>query len=292
MEISVDQAKLLLRVPEVTAALRFYEQALGWERLELFAAAGCALLRQPGGDAVLLAAEGAAAEALRRLQALGCRELSPGGRFYVTAPPGEALELLQQRAEEAGGRWLDETEPGCWRTVTITTPEGYRAAYWQELFPSDEETLALFAAGPDRLEAALAGLGEAGLDLARAPGTWSIREQVLHVVDLELAALHKLKFALAGPERGRVYHGNGFSQDAWAAGMRYASRPIRAEVALFRLLREHVLSVCEHTPGELARSVIASGKEETAGRLMKMMAGHANVHIRRIGEIRKQHAVD
>ncbi|MDO3681810.1 DinB family protein [Paenibacillus ehimensis] len=210
----------------------------------------------------------------------------------MTAPPGEALERLQHRAAAAGGRWLDETEPGCWRTVTITTPEGYRAAYWQELFPSDEETLALFAAGPDRLEAALAGLGEAGLDLARAPGTWSIREQVLHVVDLELAALHKLKFALAGPERGRVYNGNGFSQDAWAAGMRYAARPVRAEAALFRLLREHVLCVCEHTPGALARSVIASGREETAGRLMKMMAGHANVHIRRIGEIRKQHAVD
>ncbi|GMX61269.1 hypothetical protein Elgi_10770 [Paenibacillus elgii] len=291
METNAVQANLLLRVPEVTAALRFYEQALGWERLELCAAAGYALLRQPGGAAALLAAHGTAAEALRPLQAPACRELSPGGRFYVTAPPDEALERLQQRAEEAGGRWLDETEPG-WRTVTITTPEGYRAAYWQELFPSDEETLALFAAGPDRLEAALEGLGEAGLDLARTPGTWSIREQVLHVVDLELAALHKLKFALAGPERGRAYNGNGFSQDAWAAGMRYASRPVRAEVALFRLVREHVLSVCKHTPGALTRSVIASGREETAGRLMKMMAGHANVHIRRIGEIRKQHAID
>ncbi|TVY09034.1 glyoxalase [Paenibacillus cremeus] len=289
--MEANRAKLVLRVPEVATALGFYTRGLGWEPREIHAAERYALLQVPDAGCALLAGEGLAAHTERRLTAPGGHVVEAAGRFYLPAPgdPG-ALAQLQQRALAEGGRCEVETEPCCWRTVTVHTPQGYRAAYWVELFPTEEETLEVFAAGPAGLEAALAGLEEPWLDLARAPGTWSIRQQVLHVVDLELVALHKLKFILAEPVEGRVYTGHALDQDAWAEAMRYAARPIRAEAAMFRLLREHVLSLCEHMPsGALQRSVIAGGRTETAARLIKMMAGHANVHIRRIREIRELH---
>jgi hypothetical protein len=46
-----------------------------------------------------------------------------------------------------------------------------------------EAILAAFAAGPDDLTHALAGLSEPDLDLARGPGKWTIRQTVHHVVD-------------------------------------------------------------------------------------------------------------
>ena len=45
------------------------------------------------------------------------------------------------------------------------------------------ELLSLYADGPAMLEAALVGLSESGLDRAKAPGEWTIRQIVHHVVD-------------------------------------------------------------------------------------------------------------
>ncbi|WP_369009671.1 DinB family protein, partial [Lysinibacillus sp. GbtcB16] len=71
----------------------------------------------------------------------------------------------------------------------------------------------MYAAGAGELEESVAGLTAEQLGLALEPGKWSIREQVLHVVDLEQVAIHKVKFALAEP--GRTFQGNSFSQDDW-----------------------------------------------------------------------------
>ncbi|MCZ8519243.1 MULTISPECIES: DinB family protein [Paenibacillus] len=280
------KADLLLKVTKAEEAACWYADVLGWEREA--DGEGWAMLRMTGGAYALLMGE-KGTHACHAAE--GARSVEPGGRFYLPAPaePG-GLDGLEARVRGAGVRCSDESEPGCWRTLTVHTPEGYRAAYWQELFPGEDEIVALFEGGPKELETVLADLDEAQLDWTAAAGGWSIRQQVLHVVDLELAALHKLKFALASREPGREYRSPGFSQDDWAEGMRYADRPIGTEAALFRLVREHVLSVCRHVPGALARSVVtAGGGEESAGRLMKQMAGHANVHLRRIAEIRTLH---
>ncbi|GAA3399500.1 DinB family protein [Paenibacillus hodogayensis] len=291
------KAKLVLRAEEPAAAAAFCASVLGWEPLggDAYGENVGRLFGLPGGElALLVGGEGdLEGETERQLADPDAKRPASGERFYIRiAETFGSLDPIKERASAAGAVVKDELEPLCWRSLTIRLPDGQLAVYWQEFAATDEHILALYASGPDKLEAALAGLTEPDLDRAIAPGKWTIRQQTLHLVDLELAAAHKLKFILASAEPGRLYTSSRFEQDAWAEGMRYAERPIATEVALFRLLREHVRTVCRHIPDGLARSVtLASGQTETAGKLMKAMAGHANGHIRRIGEIREQ-AVD
>lgn len=285
------KAKIALEVNGLAAAGKFYCGVLGWNRLEPDAydcAEKYVWLQMPDEEQALLYERGTSEDAVGRMVKSESSRMKPGDRFYIRVPEeAGSLDPLLRRAEAAGAVHKDELEPLCWRTLTLQTPEGYKISYWQEFETADENILALYASGPDQLETALAGLNEDDLDMAAAPGKWTIRQQVLHVVDLEMAAAHKLKYILADVEPGRTYVSSRFEQDAWAEGMNYAARPIATEVALFRLLREHIRIVCSHIPGALQRSaVVGGGRTETAARLMKSMAGHANAHIRRIEEIR------
>ncbi|MEF3311865.1 DinB family protein [Paenibacillus sp. GYB004] len=291
--------KVVLDVDDPAEAGRFYEEVLGWERAGTNREEGGGeLLRMPGGELALLlqrpdGAKGDKVETLGTTAAANSgpapNRPAPGDRVYVLVPDGaDMLDAVKCRAEAAGAPVRDETEPFCWRTLTVTTPEGYRLAFWKELEAAPGDIAAAYASGPERLEAALAGLDESALDWALAAGKWSIRQQVLHLVDLELASVHKLKYIAGSTEPDRVYTGNRFTQDEWAEAMRYADRPVVVEMALFRLLREHVLLLYRHIPGIMERSVrVGGGRHESAIRLMKSMAGHANTHIRRILEIRE-----
>ena len=52
-----------------------------------------------------------------------------------------------------------------------------------EQLGTPEAILTAFAAGPEDLDRALAGLSESDLDLARGPEKWTIRQIVHHIVD-------------------------------------------------------------------------------------------------------------
>ncbi|MDF2719085.1 MAG: Glyoxalase/bleomycin resistance protein/dioxygenase superfamily protein, partial [Paenibacillus sp.] len=242
------KAKIALEVGGLAAAVKFYSGVLGWMSNDPEAFEGAdkyIWLQMPDEELALLYERGMSEDAVNRMVKSESSRMKSGDRFYIRVPEAAgSLDPLLRRAEAAGAVQKDEVEPLCWRTLTLRTPEGYGIAYWQEFETAEEDILALYASGPDKLEAALAGLCEADLDLAIAPGKWTIRQQVLHVVDLELAAAHKLKYILADSEPGRSYVSSRFEQDAWAEGMNYAERPIAAEVALFRLLREHIRIVC------------------------------------------------
>ncbi|MGF7032753.1 catechol 2,3-dioxygenase-like lactoylglutathione lyase family enzyme [Paenibacillus mucilaginosus] len=286
--------RIRIETEDAERASRWYSDVLAWEPLDFSPEEGWVLLRMTGGDHALLANRDAWVKAAGRWASPAVRRLEPGERLYLSLPEegDAALNRLEARLQAAGAKYRDESEPGCWRTLAVDLPEGGIAAYWQELFPPMEDIVEMFADGPGRLESLLSDLEDHALDWRLTADSWSIRQQVLHLVDLELAALHKLKFALSSPERGVEYIGPSFHQDAWAEGMNYGERPVAAEVQLFRHVREHVLSVCRHVPGALGRSVrTKGGREESAGRLMKMMAGHANVHLRRIAEIRTRHGL-
>lgn len=279
--------RIWLEVKDPGEASRFYSEVLGWERLS-GGGDGFCLLRLPDGKAVGLIRGDAEDDCLPH-SADG--KLASGGLLYVRVPDIAGWrEALVARIDASGAPFSDIEESGGPRTLTITTPEGYRIAYWQTVELAEDDLLELYAAGPERLEAAVSGLGEAELDWALAPGKWTIRQQVLHIVDLELAAAHKLKFILASSNPAREYRSTRFDQDEWAAGMVYHLRPIADEVALFRQLRRHLLALLAHLPDGLKRSVTNSaGKTETAARLLQAMTGHAAGHMRRVEEIRRLH---
>ncbi len=98
---------------------------------------------------------------------------------------------------------------------------------------SHETLLRKYLQLPDRLQAAIAGLDDAGLDL-KGDG-WSIRQYVHHVVEGELIWEVNLR-AAAGSDGIEFPMAWYFSQpqEAWAECWAYDRRPVGSALALFR----------------------------------------------------------
>jgi catechol 2,3-dioxygenase-like lactoylglutathione lyase family enzyme len=286
------KAKLLLQVDNLEASISFYTRQLGWEVVEAEDTGHAALLRILINYEVVLIQKGELTkQEHERQDSYLFRWLQPkascpkvGDIIYIGVTSVNEVEKSLQ--ENGCGGLRKEEEPGHIRKIFVPTLDGYTLVYWEELFASDDEIVEMYAAGADELESATDGLMDERLNLSEASGKWSIREQVLHLIDLELVTIHKVKFALAEP--GRTYQGNGFSQDDWSVGLNYRGRSITNEVQLFRALRQHILGLCGYLPDALQRTVITGDREESVGRLLKMMAGHAKHHIQAVKRIREK----
>lgn len=282
--MTLSKPRLALRVQSLERSLHFYRGTLGCELECHDPAQGVAQVRLPGGLGAVLTSDRALD--LTPYMDAAFSEPGPGHRNYL---PGTGLDSLQQTFMEKGvtGMTMDE-DAGFWRHLNVTDPDGYLFSFFEELPTPDDVVLSVYRKGPDLLDEAIAGLTDADLDLVRAPGKWSIRQIVLHLIDSDLGMTHRMKFALAEP--GRNYALNPYSQDRWADGLDYAHRPIRTEVALFRLNREHILGLCDHFPDAFDRSVGSERGAMDVRKMMKMLAGHARGHINQIWQTRKVHS--
>lgn len=279
----VQKPRLVLRVQDLDRSVSFYRDQLGWTLEWAEPARRVAQLRQPLGGGAVVTADPELD--VRPYMDAAFEAPSPGKIFYL---PGTDLPGLAQQFAARGVTGITEEVEGVFgRNLRVADPDGYIVGYFEELPLSDEDILAAYRHGPDSLEAALAGLKDAHLDLTRAPGKWSIRQTVLHVVDSDLTSLHRIKFALAEP--GRAYAPNPYAQDNWAEGTDYAHRPIGTEVSLFRLAREHVLGMCAHLPSALDRTVVVNGRTVAVRSMMKMVSWHIHGHIVQIEETRRVH---
>jgi catechol 2,3-dioxygenase-like lactoylglutathione lyase family enzyme len=273
----------VLRVRNLDVSLAFYRDQLGWTAERPEPDKPVVVCRPPLGRAVLLVADPELD--VRPWVDPVFEELAPGRQVYVG---GEALPSLRDQLAARGvtGLVLDQ-ESRFGRTLLVPDPDGYIVHFFEELPVSDEVILRAYAEGPEQLEAALEGLSGSDLDLTRAPGKWSIRQTVLHMVDSDLGFLHRIKYALAEP--GRTYVTNPYSQDTWAEATAYAERPIETEVRLFRLQREHVLGLCRHLPDAMSRTVIVGGRAVAVRDMLRMLAWHVEGHLQQIRETRRVH---
>ena len=148
---------------------------------------------------------------------------------------------------------------------------------------------------PDRLEAAIAGLDEAGLELKGSQG-WSIRQYVHHTVEGELIWQMNLR-AAAG------YDGIAFpmtwyfvqTQDTWAERWGYDRRPVEPALALFRGSTRSLVGFLHCLPEAWDRSgriTWRSGQPETllsVRDIVLMHIGHMDQHTTDIRAIRDLH---
>lgn len=275
-------ARLALRVRDLFASLALYRDLLGWKTL--LEEPGMALLQMPNGMGALLTDR--AELDLTPWKGERFLELPRGKRHYVA---GSDLPALQERLAAAGISGLKMEGNAAGRALVITDPDGYIVAYFEDLPMTDEAILDLYERGPAWLSQALEGLNEADLDLVRAPGKWSIRQTVAHVVDYDLGAHLRVKFALA--ESGRTYNANPYRPDTWVEGLDYASRPAVADAALLGHLRSHIAGLCRLLPDAMSRYVVANGKEDVVREMLKMLAGHLLDHLEQIKETRRIHGV-
>ncbi len=281
--MSTKRSMAIMPVTDLTASIAFYRDGLGFTLIEHDAAAGLAWI-DANGYPVLLAGPDAAGIAPNPDEIH--EVIRPDGTLYVFAGDLNRLKTELTERGVAGIRLVER--PWGDRTLKVRDPDGYTVCFWTLIQRSPEQVLTLYQAGPDELDAALTGLGEAELDLASSPDNWTIRQIVHHLADLEAVTLGQIMMVFAEP--GRSYQGNPFSPDTWATSLDYAGRPIGSSVQLFRAVREHVVQLAHHLPDAWERSIRKpDGRDNPISLTLSMLSSHALEHIEEIRETRRLH---
>lgn len=127
-------------------------------------------------------------------------------------------------------------------------------------------------------QAVLASVPAEKETFAYAPGKWTMREVLGHLIDVErVFAFRALWFARGAPEAMP-----GMEQNEWAASCYATHRPLSDLAAEWAALREaNTMMFAGFDPDAGTRSGIASGTEVTVRALAYMMVGH-EIHHRRL----------
>ncbi len=164
------------------------------------------------------------------------------------------------------------------------------------LTPHTRETiLAYYLEGPSRLQAAVAELSEADLDIGPAPGGWTIREIAHHIVDGDDIWAIAIKAAFGNPETPLTFSWYwNIKQDEWAKHWNYAGRPVEPSLALFAATRQHIAQLLQAQPDAWERCLIIEWPSHppehiSVREMVEMQARHAHGHIDEILAIRKEH---
>ncbi|MDQ2906741.1 MAG: DinB family protein [Chloroflexota bacterium] len=179
-------------------------------------------------------------------------------------------------------RWGD-------RILSLHDPDGYQLSFIHFAERTPAAGMALYMQTVDELDAALASLSPADIDLRREPGSWTIRQIVHHLADADILFLPRLQKALREPG---TYTPNWFSGNDPISEPYYTRRPIASSVALYRAIHEHIGQLASYIPGAWERSVkVQDGEEheESFGMVVTNSLTHALEHIDEINEIRRVH---
>lgn len=135
---------------------------------------------------------------------------------------------------------------------------------------------------------ALAAVGEEGSTRPRAPGKWSPRQILGHLIDS--AVVNKQRFVLAQIEDDLVFPG--YRQDAWVAAQRYQEVAWEELVPLWAALNRHIAWVMRsaleaarqperrrHNLHELAWAPVPPGVPATLDLFMRDYVEHLMHHL-------------
>jgi catechol 2,3-dioxygenase-like lactoylglutathione lyase family enzyme len=278
-----NKASLAITVADLADSVDFYANRLGFELIGHVPDADVAHIVDSDGDLLLLV--GPAAGDLTAYLDEQHRVLAPGDSIGFGG--GDlAAQRTALAARGVGQIELKETRWGD-RTLCVRDPDGYLLNFRSLAQRSPEEWLALYKQGMDELEAALEGLEDADLDLALAPGEWTIRQIVHHVADGDGLFLLGMKMALAEPDRTYVQNWPKDNQ-SYSANLKYAERDVAPSLALLRAIRLNIIQLIEHIPDAWQHSVRdEQGRPWTFERSMGIVTRHALEHAAEIREIRR-----
>ena len=150
----------------------------------------------------------------------------------------------------------------------------YYATYVDRV-PVDRPLVDVLGEAPAALEALFSDLPPERETFAYAPGKWTCREVLGHVIDTErlfsYRALH-----IARADQAEL---PGMDQDEWAAASNAAARPVAELLTEFRGLRAaNTAFFASLDEGALSRRGIASGTEVTVRAIIYIVAGHELHH--------------
>jgi len=140
----------------------------------------------------------------------------------------------------------------------------------------DGDVLETMRAGVKELEGLLGGLDEQQALFRYAPGKWSIKEVLGHMLDVERVMTYRaLRIG-----RGDSTPLPGFEQDDYVKAAHNDRRPLASLLAEYRHLRASNLELFgSFDPEALMRTGTASGYPFTARALIWVIAGHERHHL-------------
>lgn len=142
-----------------------------------------------------------------------------------------------------------------------------------------------YAAGPQKLRDAIAGMTPEQIDAAPVPGKWSTRQVICHLADFEPVYADRMKHVIAEDEP--TFPG-GFDRQ-FAEHLAYDKRDIEEELTMIEVTRSQMVRILRSLPSEgFERTGIHSVRGPmTLRALLEAITNHIPHHIRFI-EVKKQ----
>ena len=137
---------------------------------------------------------------------------------------------------------------------------------------------------PSALRGATAGLSDDDARRRERDGKWSVLHVVRHLADSDLVSGYRLRLVVAH-DRPTI---SGYDQDRFADRLHYLDGTLAEALEDHAALRRMNLRWLRTlTDEERARAGVHSERgEESAERLVRLMAGHDLVHLRQIARVR------
>lgn len=151
----------------------------------------------------------------------------------------------------------------------------YYAGYIQRV-PEGSDLLALLSQQPDELRALVQNVSDQQAAVHPAPGEWSVKEVLGHLVDTErVFAYRAMRIA-----RGDATPLAGFDQDDYVRATSFNARSLTDLVDEFDYLRRaNILCFKALTAEERQRCGTASNNPASVRALLYIMAGHVAHHV-------------
>jgi uncharacterized damage-inducible protein DinB len=150
----------------------------------------------------------------------------------------------------------------------------------------DQALIEKYAAGAGKLGQAIAGLSQQELTAFPVPGTWSIQQIVLHMMDSELIASDRMKRVAAEDKPPTLI---GYDESAFARNLFYHELDARAACEVFEKNRLLTAEILRRLPKDaFARKGHHNEYGDmTLADLLKTYVDHLEHHLKFIREKRK-----
>ena len=160
------------------------------------------------------------------------------------------------------------------RRGAATGPEESYSAAMHPL----EASIAAYESGVARLREACGGLSDAQLNTRIAPGTWSIQEVAVHLLDSDLIATHRMRRIAAEHLPLLV----SYDENAFIANLPADRLDFAVAIDLFEVHRRYTAQWLRTLPAEaFARAGIHTQRGKiTLGQIVDLYASHVDHHLK------------
>jgi hypothetical protein len=154
----------------------------------------------------------------------------------------------------------------------------------------DRSQIGRYAAGVDLLHHVIEGLSPAELNAPPppgSPGTWTLQQIVVHVMDSDLASAHRMRRVIAEEKPPLVI---AYDESAFAKNLFYDRTDARLAADIYRLNRALMTDLLRRLPDSAFRRFAIHNEhgKVTLADFVRMYADHTEHHVRFAREKRRR----